>query len=342
MTFFQNLFENIDQALALFYAATLETMIGYVATGVPIFVIILVITVGMALMFGWVQQAARPIIIGLIMIVIVFTLSSSVASYNKYLGDFLRGLPDELITITAGYASSGVGGQLDAFGNTLLTGLQTLYSNASGFTQTTGVMIICVVFLIAWVFMSVVIAFHMILVKVALSALVAMGPFFIMLLLFPQSRDYFTRWLTYCIQFAFLAAIVGAVMGLTYNLVEQTFLTFDDRSSNIDFVAFAGPLLILVGIWKLMDNVPAVASSLAGGIGMSIGHGVSKAVDTATAPLRAAGAYAYQRGFGEQIAAARQDRIQQHVRTIREERRNSNSGEKKQRTPQPINERVFT
>lgn len=113
MTFFQNLFARVDTELGNFYTTNLQNVIDTMGISLRVMCIIMVIGIGLGLLFGWINQSAKPLLMGVFTITVVSLLAGEVAVYNAYLGDFLRGLPDYLISMTSGGSVATVGGQLD-------------------------------------------------------------------------------------------------------------------------------------------------------------------------------------------------------------------------------------
>lgn len=291
MEFFTDIFIVVDAALESFYAANIQNVMNYVAPSISIFAIILCVGLGISLMNGWIQQSAKPLLLGAATVTLISLLSTNIGIYNTYIADFLRNMPDEFIALISDGAD-GVGGALDSFGDDVLGGINTMWKNASGIGETAAVAVVCIAFFLAWVFMSVAAAFALLMAKIVLTILVVAGPLFVLFLMFPQTKEYFTKWFTYCLSFSMLALIVGGIIAITADIASGYFEQFNENSTKIDFVAFAAPMVIIYGLYRLFDNAPSLASSLSGGIGLSVGNGIAGVANRATAPLRQGGSAA--------------------------------------------------
>lgn len=282
--FFSNVIEDVDGVLDSFYNTNVQEIMQYVAPLIGTCATILVIGVGISLMNGWSQDKSKTMLMACFTIVLVSTLAGSVAHYNLYLGNFLRGLPDELLTIFFG-GSGNAGAALDSFGDAVLGGIGKMWENASGIAEAVLAAMFVVLFFIAWLVMSVAALFILLTIKIVLTILVTLGPIFILFLIFPQTKDYFTKWLTYAISFCFLAVIVGGILGVAGNIATNYFNVFLVDAENISFYKYAPPALVLFSLIKLFESAPSLASSLTGGIGLSVGSMASNLVAKAARPI---------------------------------------------------------
>lgn len=184
-----------------------------------------------------------------------------------------------------------------------------MWTNSSGFGEVVAAAIFCVVFLLSFVVMAVSAAFSIILAKTVLTILVVVGPLFITLLLFKQTQEYFTKWLTYIISFAFLVMIIGAALGIVNTIAMGYVNDFAGNAADIDFTLYAPPLVILLGLYRVFEQAPSIASSIAGGIGLSAGSGLGRMAAAAASPITGAARMGYNRFVGERMQGARNARV---------------------------------
>jgi type IV secretion system protein VirB6 len=283
MEFFTNLFTDIDAAVRFFYLSHLIDVLDYAQSAMTTFAIVLVVCQGITLLMGWTDQPAKPVLMALATITFVMVVAGGVAKYNLYIGDFLRGLPDDLVQLMLG-RSFTTGEALDNFGDSILLGIKGLWTNSSGVEEAIIAAVVCITFFIFWIGMSVAAAFALITSKIMLTILAALGPIFILCLMFPATKDYFSKWFTYSVSMAFLALIISSIIAVTNDFATRYFLQFESIS-DIDFTTLAAPALVLCGLFKLFQDAPSVASSLSGGLGLSVGNAISTAMRGAAAPV---------------------------------------------------------
>ena len=284
MTFFTNLFTDIDAQIVLFINANIALAIAYANPFILTAAIILVVGFGLAMAFGQIQTPAKDAIKSLGVIVVVFYLATSVATYNTYLGDFFLNLPDDLIGLTG---SDGVGETLDNFGTSITVGINAIFKSSSGIVAGLKAAMFSLVLLIIWLIMSVAALIMLLISKVGLAVLVATGPIFIGLAIHPSTREYFTKWVSYCTNFAFLALLVGGVLALITSVAESYFDDFQQIEGGVNFTEIIPVMLIMGAVIGLFSQLPNVASSLAGGIGLSAGNFAGNVVSKASTKGRA-------------------------------------------------------
>jgi type IV secretion system protein VirB6 len=115
------------------------------------------------------------------------------------------------------------------------------------------------------------------LAKVALSILLALGPFFIAMLLFNATRRFFDSWLAQLANYALITVLATLVVQLLMHLLTTTATTAAALGTGITIaegvrVCFAAALIFLV-----LRQVMPMASGLAGGLALSSHRAVSTA-----------------------------------------------------------------
>lgn len=119
----------------------------------------------------------------------------------------------------------------------------------------------------------VVIAFcYLMIAKVLIHVVLLVGPIFIMFAFFPMTREYFMKWVGQLLNYIFLAVIFTAVFALLNNVLigiidsELKPKGFFDLSANSLVWYLLFTYLLFIGV---IMAVPALASSLTGGVGIS-------------------------------------------------------------------------
>jgi type IV secretion system protein VirB6 len=183
----------------------------------------------------------------------VITMGLNITMYQTYVIPFVNGLGDDLASVVGpGFNSAAA---LDTMVNAFLDAFINLYNAADGFKQTAfAVLAILTVSLFAGAFMVVAIA-YIILAKLALGILLAVGPLFIATALFPATRDLFKNWTGQILNYAFLVML--------FSFAAQ--IEIADLSMSALFkVNLVCAVMVFVSL-----NLPSLASSLAGGVGIS-------------------------------------------------------------------------
>ena len=152
-----------------------------------------------------------------------------------------------------------------------MEGISTIWHAGSGWARIGFALLATVLFVIFLIF-AVAACVAMGIAMVGSSLVVGIGPIMILGLLFKATREYFTRWVSYGIQFAILAAFVGAVLGIMNEVLNQYLELLGRQTEAIDFRELVAPAVIMGICGFLFSQLPNMASSVAGGIGLSIGN----------------------------------------------------------------------
>lgn len=191
----------------------------------------------------------------------IITYGMNISTYQTYVAPFVIGLGDDLASI----AGPGINAPaaLDTMANAFIDSFIKMYTAADGIKQTMfALMAIVSVAIFGGVFMAIAIA-YIILAKVALGVLVAIGPLFIAAALFPATRDLFKNWTAQVLNYSFMVLLFSFGAQIEIALMTTQIPTGLTISSvfNISLLSF---VMIFVSL-----NFPSIAAALAGGIGIS-------------------------------------------------------------------------
>lgn len=104
---------------------------------------------------------------------------------------------------------------------------------------------------------------YIILAKLALGILLAVGPLFIATALFPATRELFKNWTGQCLNYAFLVMLFSFAAQIEIALVSGL-IPADLSMSALFKVNLICAVMVFVSL-----NLPSLASALAGGVGIS-------------------------------------------------------------------------
>lgn len=192
----------------------------------------------------------------------IITYGLNITTYQLYVAPFVIGLGDDLASV-AGPPGFNAAASLDTMANAFITSFIDMYNAADGIKQSLfALMAIVCVAVFGGCFMAIAIA-YIILAKVALGVLVAIGPLFIAAALFPATRDLFKNWTAQVLNYSFLVLLFSFGAQIEIALMTTQIPTGLTISSvfNISLLSF---VMIFVSL-----NFPAIAAALAGGIGIS-------------------------------------------------------------------------
>ncbi|MBK5053792.1 type IV secretion system protein [Burkholderia sp. R-70006] len=193
---------------------------------------------------------------------VILTCGMNIQFYSEYIVPFFNGLGEQLAgALTNG--SNPVSG-LDNLLNAYINAAQEIYAQASGLKVIAAIWTIALMIIFGGPFMAIAIA-YIILAKFALGLLLALGPLFISAALFPPSRQFFWNWVGQCMNYTLLVTLFAAACALEVNFAMGVVpLNGSPSIAQVIDLDIMG-----LSFWVISLNLPGLASSLAGGVGIS-------------------------------------------------------------------------
>lgn len=193
----------------------------------------------------------------------ILTCGMNIQFYSEYVVPFFNGAGEQLsAAVTNGSNTvSALDNLLDAY----LNAAQTIFNHAHGLKVFEALWVICLLFIFGTPFMAVAIA-YLILAKLGLGILLALGPLFISAALFPPARQFFWNWVGQCMNYIFLVTLFAASCALEVNFA----IGFIPTDGTIPAISEVFEIDIMgISFWVIALNLPGLASALAGGVGIS-------------------------------------------------------------------------
>lgn len=271
MNIFGWLFDSTDGLLTNYATDTSTRIIHTIAPVAVILFGIFVLLWAFAHFRNTIDEPVTDGAMRLIKVAIILGIALNITNYGNYVVDFVVDTPMALASSAAPTAnydnSSTIGRVLD---NALNKGFKVGQKawNQGGITAP-GPVIIAIVIWISFALILLFAAMLIMLSKVALVVLLAVGPIFIMLMLFQATQRFFEVWLGQVVNFMVTILLAVMVTSLLMTLVDA-FVT----RLNADSAASTGKVLletvVMGGIGVLvLRQVPGIASAIAGGIAIS-------------------------------------------------------------------------
>ena len=178
-----------------------------------------------------------------------------------------------------------------------------LFSNGDLFHGDFGFFIAGVV---VWVLMGLLCVYTMFLIAlshVALAILLALGPFFIAMLLFESTKRLFDAWLAQLANYALITLLTIMAAALLLQIVDAYARQTADRGKALLTVDALNMVLVAVLVFLFMRQVMPIASGLAGGAAFNTYGTVSRAINWSAR----VGMDAMRRGKGTTAALLNRD-----------------------------------
>lgn len=276
--------ERQDQALSMLASNISDAISTMFVPVVGVGLSIILILYSWAIMRGVIEMPISDFLQRILVISLVTSFASAGGIYAVDIIPLIQtvptGLADTLVWPgSPGGGSSGMVERMDiAFdgGMGLASTLVQLAFNA-GVDLIRGLMLlICaIVFAFATLLFVAIGVVLLMVVKVGLALLAAIGPIFIFCLLFASFREMFARWMGQVLNFTLLIMLFSIVYGFLSSGMSFVFssLTGLDRieSINLLWMSFA-VLLYSVACLVVLYLLPGIASSLSGGFTITAGQ----------------------------------------------------------------------
>ena len=135
--------------------------------------------------------------------------------------------------------------------------------------------------LVVWLMVGLLCVYTMFLIalsSIAESVLLALGPLFIVMLLFDSSRRLFTAWLAQLVNYALITILSVVAAALLLRLVASYAAQTAARGSAIMTMDALDMVLVSVLVFLFMRQIMPVAAGLAGGVALNSYSSISRAV----------------------------------------------------------------
>jgi type IV secretion system protein VirB6 len=235
------------------------------------------------MVWGYLQLTGRigePFVTGLkriLTIAVVLGVSLRMWLYNTVIVDTFYQAPAQLAAAIIG-ASDPVH-TIDSIWEQGGAVAGYLWSNGGLFRGELGYYIAGIV---VWVLMGLLCVYTMFLIALshlALAILLALGPFFIAMLLFESTKRLFDAWLAQLANYALITVLTIMAAALLLQVVQSYAAQTAARGAAILTVDALNMVLVAVLVFLFMRQVMPIASSLAGGAAFNTFGTVSRAVN---------------------------------------------------------------
>jgi type IV secretion system protein VirB6 len=262
---FQPAYAFLDGKLDQFLGERLGDMLAQVSGPLRAALVLYVLLYGFAILRGAIAEPMMDFAVRSLKLALIVMLATT-AAYSTYVTTPLfHTLPDTLTQAISGASNPDVGSAFDQFfGRAAYLG-DKIAKQASPF-DVAPMLMSGAVFVIGA--LAAALGFGVVMVaKVALALIVALGPVFIACALFDASRRFFFGWLAQAVNYIVLFALIITVFQLILSLVASQWTAIDGQdpmSAGLLFIA----LCLLAAIFFL--QTPAIAAGIAGGASIGL------------------------------------------------------------------------
>ena len=283
MDFFQTFWTWLNGELASYVGQNTARVASILEPAVVTLATVYVMIWGYLQLTGRIEEPFAAGMKRIVTLAIVFGVGLHLWLYNTLLVDTFYDAPTEFAAAVVG-ASDPVQ-TVDAIWNAGGAVADQLYRDGGSYSaRGLGYMLAGA---IAWLLVGLLCVYTMFLLalsEVALSVLLALGPFFVTFLLFDTTRRFFEAWLAQLAHYALITILTVMVAVLMLHLVQSYAQQTQALGTAIQTVDAINMLLAVALVFLFMRQVMPIAAGLAGGVALNSLGAVSR---TVRAPMRA-------------------------------------------------------
>jgi type IV secretion system protein VirB6 len=274
MGFFQTFWSWLNQTLAGYIGDNTARVSAALEPAIVTMATVYVMAWGYLQLTGRIDQPVTDGLRRIVLLVVVLGVSLRLWLYNTLIVDSFYDAPAQLTAAIVG-AGDPVG-TIDAIwlqGGTVAAQLwkeAAVFNDYFGFHIAGGVV---------WLLTGLLCVYAMFLIAlshIASAVLLAIGPLFIVMLLFDSTRRFFEAWITQLATYALITILTVLVAALLLHVVETYAAQTAARGEAIQTVDALDMMLVSVLVFLLMRQIMPIASGLAGGLALTSFGAISR------------------------------------------------------------------
>lgn len=262
---FQATYQFVDAKLEVFLNGRAGSMLAEVSGPLRAALVLYVLLYGLAILRGSIIEPVVDFAIRSIKLSLIYLLATTPAYSSFVTEPLFHTLPDSLARAVSGGAAPDIGAAFDAFFSHAAY-LGEKIAQLANLTDPTPWLLAAAVYVVGA--LAAAMGFGVVMIaKVALALLVALGPIFIACALFEATRRFFFGWLAQAVNYVVLFALIITVFQLVLSLVDQQWGQIDGQDPRIGGLIFIA--LCLLGLIFFLQT-PAIAAGIAGGASVGL------------------------------------------------------------------------
>lgn len=288
--FYEDTFIKLNNALVSYVGDVVGEVINAISGVTYSMLTIYVMLWGWSMLRGMISEPITDGVARIVRLAVIITVGLNVGQYSTYVATFLWNTPEAMANIVANGYSSGTSNvqYLDGLMSKLYDVGDAYWQKAiaeGGMIPDLGLLFIAILIWTVGVFATAYSAFLLALSKMALAILLAVGPIFILLLIFDGTKRFFEAWLGQALNYVFLVILTAAAVKLVMTIIAEYLNVASGVIISDPTTDQALPAIVLCLISALvMMQLPSIASALGGGVAISTlgaaGWTYSKATST--------------------------------------------------------------
>ncbi len=260
---------SVDNLLDDYVVATSTSMIGLLTTVSLTAITLYILTMGYAIASGEATDSVLTVTKKFFRIAFITGLALSAGEYQATVVNFIEGIQEAMISV---FTPAGtMGAMIDTMSEPFTNLVTHLFaSGTTGVVPKLGFICAGVVVLLSEGFLFIVSSGLFLLAKVSLTLVLAIGPIFIFLAIFPATQKYTEMWLAQAFSYVILNVLLVAIIAMLTSIANKYALHIIANQTAINVLRSSVSLLICCGtLCVVLLNSNALAASLSGGMTLS-------------------------------------------------------------------------
>jgi type IV secretion system protein VirB6 len=273
--FYEDTFNQLNTALTTYVSDTATNIISAISGVAYSMLMIYVMLWGWSMMRGMISEPVTDGVTRIIRLAVITGLALNLGLYNSYISSFLWNTPDAMAGIVAsGYSNTTSNVQyLDGLMSKMYDVGNAFWQEANaagGLIPDIGMTVVAILIWLAAVLATGFAAFLLALSKMALAIILAIGPIFVLLLIFEGTKRFFEAWLGQALNYVILVVLTAAAIKLILTIITTYLNVAGTAMVATPTIDKALPVMVMCLIAALvMMQLPSIASALGGGVAIS-------------------------------------------------------------------------
>lgn len=279
ITTIDQLIDNVDSIILLFVQGSFGSFSAAIAIFWKIMFIIFIALFGYKVIISG-RFSANELMMNVLKIIVILAVATEWDTFFLLVYDITTDLPSDIAGQLIQAASSSLNDPNIDSAETANLGISSFYDRSMSVTQEVlegaswydfGIYLYAGAIALAALLFSGYAAMLIILAKVAVAILLAVGPIFILLLIFKNTQSLFEGWLRTLLNFAIIPIFIYAVIAFFIILAENPLQNLEDNASvNSELLTAMAPFLLITVVgFMIMAQVMNMAASITGGLSLS-------------------------------------------------------------------------
>lgn len=308
------LFQFFESISSNYITNSAQKIISFISQPTFTLLSIYILFWGLCHILGLVREPIIDAVKRFIKLGFILGIALSFSTYNDYVVETITKGPEE-------FASAFVDGYQN-IGDTLQTIYNNMWEIGNKFWEQGGIFgdnsigsyIFAIIIYIVTCIITAYAAFLVILSKISIAILIAVGPFFIILTMFDSTKRFLEQWVAQLCNYGIMTILTIAFNAFILKLMDSAAEKILQEVSTASQLANASPIIIIGLIsFLIMMQIPTISSALAGGFAIQTFGAFRGAVDRA---MRYSGLNKAARYAGQKAQQAAVTGMQTGIRMI--------------------------